>query len=440
MTIPSCGIVTLARVGSTRLPAKVLREIAGRSVLAHHLERLAGAELPMVVATTAEPGAERIQEISETCGVPFFVGDTKDVLARTSACARQHGFEVVVRVSASNPLIDGALIREGLADFLMRDDPDLVLTSALAPGYPPGFEFEICTIDTLREALRGAVEHDELIMNPQSAWNPALRLASYGREPDASKFRLCLETGDDLRLLKTLFEDHAARELDCEGIIALLERHPELVEINAHVQERRPSPPEEATPKMRCLHAQRAESDGYALLPLRKCELAKVLCWRARGGHPFPLLKTPLRDTRAADLWERVLRPSFDAVRPRDLFFAIRAGHGSESVLIGCAALTQMDWDAARAEVTLLHDPERRADPARYARDLAHSLTLLQRVAFADLALHRLSVESFEGEVTAALAEAGFEPEGTLREHVYDEGRYRDVLLHGCLRGSSPTE
>ncbi len=89
-----------------------------------------------------------------------------------------------------------------------------------------------------------------------------------------------------------------------------------------------------------------------------------MLRWRAGGGLPFPL-KAPLRDARVEDLWERVLRPSFDAVRPHDLFFAIRAGHSSESVLIGCAALTQMDWNAARAEVTLLHDPERLADPSR---------------------------------------------------------------------------
>jgi len=102
------GVVVQARMGSTRLPGKVLLPIAGRPLLDHVVGRLSQLrnKVLIVVATTI---ASKDDVISERCyglGVECFRGSELDVLGRYVACARAHGFDHVVRLTADNPFTD----------------------------------------------------------------------------------------------------------------------------------------------------------------------------------------------------------------------------------------------------------------------------------------------------------------------------------------------
>ncbi len=100
-------IILQARMGSRRLPGKVLADIAGRSILAHCLERLSREHVaPVVVATTTEPEDEAIVTEARRLGTPVFRGERDDVLARYVAVARDLKAGIVLRATADNPAVD----------------------------------------------------------------------------------------------------------------------------------------------------------------------------------------------------------------------------------------------------------------------------------------------------------------------------------------------
>lgn len=104
----SIGVVVQARMGSTRLPGKVLRDIAGHPLLAHVVSRLSllRHEVVVVVATSTEVQDDEIASWCRSHGVTCFRGSEGDVLHRYWQCTVQFGFEHVVRLTADNPFTD----------------------------------------------------------------------------------------------------------------------------------------------------------------------------------------------------------------------------------------------------------------------------------------------------------------------------------------------
>src|SRR5262249_34216934 len=105
-------IIVQARMTSTRLPGKVLMDLAGRPMLAQQLNRIkhCTAVDEIVVATTTNSTDEPIVELARQEGVAWFQGSEHDVLARFVGAARQTQADVVVRVTADCPLIDPHII------------------------------------------------------------------------------------------------------------------------------------------------------------------------------------------------------------------------------------------------------------------------------------------------------------------------------------------
>ena len=146
------GVITQARTTSTRLPGKVLLEVGGRTLLDHHLDRLATSGLGVYVATTVNATDDGIVELARRRGVGVHRGSEDDVLARYHECAVANDLDVVVRVTSDCPLIDGRVIAEGVAEFLRQDDPRLYLSNVVARTFPRGFDFEIFGAPLLAEA------------------------------------------------------------------------------------------------------------------------------------------------------------------------------------------------------------------------------------------------------------------------------------------------
>lgn len=104
----SVGVIIQARMGSTRLPGKVLKPIAGKALLDHVLGRLSLLAWPVkvVVATTDEPRDDVVAQHCLSNGIGVFRGSETDVLERYCLCARESYFEHVVRLTADNPFTD----------------------------------------------------------------------------------------------------------------------------------------------------------------------------------------------------------------------------------------------------------------------------------------------------------------------------------------------
>ena len=236
------GVVTQARTTSTRLPGKVLIEVGGKTLLEHHLDRLEGAGLSAYVATTVNATDDPIVDLAEKRGIPFHRGSEDDVLARFAGLVEEQELDVVVRVTSDCPLIDGAVVRGGVEEFVRADDPWLYLSNGIERSFPRGMDFEVFSAEALLDAAANATEqaHREHV-TPYLYANGSGRITQrhVRHEPDASGYRVTLDTAEDLEVIRALIEDHGAADLDVDGIIAVLAQHPELVDLNAHIEQKK---------------------------------------------------------------------------------------------------------------------------------------------------------------------------------------------------------
>jgi spore coat polysaccharide biosynthesis protein SpsF len=235
------GVITQARTTSTRLPGKVLIDVAGRSLLDHHLDRLASTGAEVLVATTVNAADDPIADIAASRGLACHRGSELDVLGRFHDCATAAGLDVVVRVTSDCPLIDGHIVAAAIEQYVAAGDDNLYLSNALRRTFPRGMDFEVFSAGALADAALHATApaHREHV-TPYLYENAGgrTRLAHVTWPEDRSGYRITLDTPDDLTLIRALIEDHSAHHLDCAGIIALLDEHPELAGINSHVEQK----------------------------------------------------------------------------------------------------------------------------------------------------------------------------------------------------------
>ena len=233
------GIVTQARTSSTRLPGKVLLRLGDRSVLDHHLDRLARTGLPVVVATTTNAGDDAGVAVAKRHGVPSTRGSEQHVLSRFVEAAGAHGLDAVVRVTSDCPLIDPELIVAGVDRFVHAGDPWTYVSNGLRRTYPRGFDFEVFSTIALTDARqRATLPEDIEHVTPYLHRNRSglMTLVNVQAPADHSGHRVTLDTAEDLELLRRLVEDHDAAGMSWSQIVRVLDRHPELVAVNAHVE------------------------------------------------------------------------------------------------------------------------------------------------------------------------------------------------------------
>ncbi len=167
-----------------------------------------------------------------------------------------------------------------------------------------------------------------------------------------------------------------------------------------------------------------ASRERHQYVELRHADIQRLRDWRNRQLDVLRQ-KTPLSEEEQERWFEEVVLPTHGADRPRFLLVSILE---DGKRFIGYGGLTNVDWDHARAEVSFLLDPERADDPELYERDFATFLEFLKEWAFRTLGLHRLYTETYDHRAhhITILEEAGFELEGTLRDHVRrPDGRWQ---------------
>jgi len=235
--------ITQARMGSTRLPAKVMREIRGKPLLWWHLTRLQRAHRVdrIVVATTAGAEADPIVALAEGLGIAVFRGDEHDVLARFAGAAEMAGAETVVRVTSDCPLIDPALI-DAVIEFYGSLQPETRYASLDVSRYPRGLDVEVFARGALDEAMAEAHDPaDREHVTPYLWRRPerfGLRQLSHGIE--AGHYRLCVDEAADLDLVTRLISYLAPlnAHFGWRHCVEALEAHPEWAAINGSVAQK----------------------------------------------------------------------------------------------------------------------------------------------------------------------------------------------------------
>jgi spore coat polysaccharide biosynthesis protein SpsF len=236
------GIITQARMTSTRLPGKILMEVGQKPLLKYHCERLIQNGLSVYLATTENKTDDKVVEFAKAEHIPFSRGSESDVLSRFYKCALQNELNVIVRVTSDCPLIDGALVKQGIDKYIEMNDKNLYLSNALERTYPRGFDFEIFSMELLLEAYKNAVlEIDKEHVTPYINRNRSGKVNFYHfrQKEDKSAYRITVDTPEDFELIKKLIEEHGADKMDYKQITEILDKHPELVLINAHIEQKK---------------------------------------------------------------------------------------------------------------------------------------------------------------------------------------------------------
>ena len=235
-------IIVQARMTSTRLPGKVLLPLGGEPMLTRLVQRLRRVRLAdaIVIATTTNASDDAIVALCERLGVAHHRGSEHDVLSRYAEAATQHPADVVVRVTSDCPLIDPALIDRLIEDFA-QGDCDYV-SNMLPPTWPYGMAVEVFSVQALQEAHAQASQESEREHVTPFIYRTAqrYRLRNVACSQNLSHHRWTVDTPEDYELVSLLFRalHQTNPEFRFEDLLAEMERHPEWMTINQHVQQK----------------------------------------------------------------------------------------------------------------------------------------------------------------------------------------------------------
>jgi spore coat polysaccharide biosynthesis protein SpsF len=239
--------IVQARMGSTRLPGKVLEDLFGRSVLGRTIERASAAPGidEVVVATTESPKDDAVLRECERLSTRAFRGSEEDVLSRYLGAARAFDADLIVRVTSDCPLLDpeltGAVVAR-LRSSLATATPADYASNGVPPSYPRGLDTEAFTRGALeRAAARATAPREREHVTLYIYEHPTdFRLLSVENDRDLSGHRWTVDTPEDLALVREIYRRLAPRTLfSWRDALAIVEADPALSRINAHVQQKK---------------------------------------------------------------------------------------------------------------------------------------------------------------------------------------------------------
>lgn len=218
-----------ARMGSSRFPGKTLADLAGRPMLARVAERvsLARAVDRVVVATSTAPQDDPIAEFCRNQRIPCFRGSEDDVLDRFYGAAKEHGADIVVRITADCPLIDPGVI-DRVVERFQRGDCDYA-TNALRYTYPDGLDTEVFSMAALEQAWREARKPSEREHVTPYLRSGKFRAVNVANETAASPQRWTVDHPADLEFVRGVYSAFGSRtDFRYQEIVQLLKARPEL--------------------------------------------------------------------------------------------------------------------------------------------------------------------------------------------------------------------
>lgn len=230
-----------ARMTSTRLPGKVMKEVLGRPLLTYQLERIARAKsiTHTVLATTTNETDDCLVRLAESCGIGVYRGSEHDVLERYQQAAQTFGADTVVRLTADCPLIDPAVIDRVV---LALKDNDYVANVYGQRTFPRGLDTEVFTGAALQKTAREAkTQQEREHVTPYLYNNPQLfRLAGVLNPKDLSHFRWTVDTPEDFELISAILEGLYPKNplFSLDDIIMFMDSHPRLFALNCNVQQK----------------------------------------------------------------------------------------------------------------------------------------------------------------------------------------------------------
>ena len=237
-------LIIQARMGSSRLPGKVMKEILGKPVILWDLDRVSFSKLIDEIVVAIPYGKENdiivdtIKEYNDK--IVTTRGSENDVLDRYYQAALQTNADVVVRITSDCPLIDPVVVDNVIEHFL-NDDCDYC-SNSLTRTYPRGLDTEVFSFKALEEAWNETTkDYEREHVTPHIIENPdKFKLLNVANDIDLSCLRWTLDTEDDFEFINAVYKNiYLNNEMFLmRDILSLLDVKPELIKINQHIEQK----------------------------------------------------------------------------------------------------------------------------------------------------------------------------------------------------------
>jgi len=244
---PKKGIVIQARMGSSRLPGKTLKLLAGKPSLLYVYNRCQASKYAdiVIVATTTDKNDDQIEKFCKKNKIPCHRGSVDNVLERYHGAAKKYGLSIIARVTADCPLIDPATIDRV---FKAHKDQKCDYVSNVVPGertFPRGLDVEVFSFAALDKAFKKATEKIETEHVTPYIWQNKKKEFKIGKIVTAPKklnrpsYRLTVDYPEDFTLIDTIYEKFSGHKIiPTIQVIKFLDNHPEIASINADCEQK----------------------------------------------------------------------------------------------------------------------------------------------------------------------------------------------------------
>lgn len=233
-----------ARVGSTRLPKKVLKEICGKTVLEHDIDRLKRVKniSKIVIATTTEEKDIEIVDEAKRLGITCFRGSETDVLSRYYFAAKENNADAVVRVTSDCPLLDPEVTEATIKYYLDNKDKYDYVSNTLERTFPRGLDTEVFSFNVLEKAFKEAkLDRDREHVTAYLYTNKdKFSLGCYKSNEDYSNYRWTLDTEEDFKLINIIYDELYKENsiFYMDDILKLYKERKELEYINRDIEQK----------------------------------------------------------------------------------------------------------------------------------------------------------------------------------------------------------
>ncbi|MCZ0702101.1 spore coat polysaccharide biosynthesis protein SpsF [Natronobacillus azotifigens] len=234
-------VIIQARMGSSRLPGKILKPLGDSSILDYVVSRCQMIEQidTVVVATSDQPADDQVQDWCKHNGISYFRGSEHDVLARYYNCAKQYPADVIIRVTADCPFVDYHLATKLLAEM----DHNRFDYIKLAGELVRGFNVELFSYRALSYIFKHGHQerHREHVTYygyeyPEQFKYKTVQAPSYLCHPE---LRVTVDTIEDYQMVEQITRQCTTNKyVSSEEVVAFLLANPKVASINAHVKQK----------------------------------------------------------------------------------------------------------------------------------------------------------------------------------------------------------
>ncbi len=231
------GCIIQARMGSSRLPGKVLmKSDNGMPILYHVINQLRHCSKVknLVIATTTNQEDDEIEKFADNNSVDVFRGNEKDVLDRYFQCAKKYSFSTIVRITSDCPLIDPQIVDKVIERFFSGNYD--YATNTLIRTFPIGTDAEVFSFSALETAWKNAqLPSEREHVTPHLRNKGNFKTINVENDTNISNLRLTVDRIEDFELIKEILKNISVIPIHLEDTLELFSRKPELIEINKHI-------------------------------------------------------------------------------------------------------------------------------------------------------------------------------------------------------------